>query len=101
MSIELPEARILATQLDQTIKGKTIQSYDLMDVERLTRIGFINKDILEFDDLIDKTVEDTTSRGNVIRIKLSDAVNLLLAPEYGGVVTFLRRRQSAQVSPPR
>jgi len=89
MSIELPEARILATQLDQTIKGKTIQSYDLMDVERLIRIGFINKDIFEFEDLIDKTVEATTSRGNVVRIKLSDAVNLLLAPEYGGVVTFL------------
>jgi formamidopyrimidine-DNA glycosylase len=89
MSIELPEARILATQLDQTMKGKTIQLYDLMDVERMTRIGFINKNIFEFDDLIGKTVEAATSRGNVIRIKLSEAVNLLLAPEYGGVVTFL------------
>ena len=89
MSIELPEARILADQLDEALSGKTVKSYDLKDVERMLRIGFINKDILEFNDLIGKTVEGATSRGNVIRVRLTDAMNLLLAPEYGGVVSFL------------
>ncbi len=89
MSIELPEARILADQLDGALKGKTVDSYDLKDVERMMRIGFINKDVFEFDILIGKTVENATSRGNVIRVRLTDATNLLLAPEYGGVITFL------------
>jgi len=89
MSIELPEARILADQLDEALSGKTVESYDLKDVERMIRIGFLNKDISEFDILIGKTVEGAASRGNVIRIRLSGAMNLLLAPEYGGVVTFL------------
>ena len=89
MSIELPEARILADQLDEALSGKTVESYDLKDVERMMRIGFINKDLLEFDDLIGKTVEAATSRGNVIRVRLTEAMNLLLAPEYGGVVSLL------------
>jgi len=89
MSIELPEARILADQLDEALSGKTVESYDLKDVERMTRIGFVNKDILEFDDFIGKRVEAATSRCNVIRIRLTEAMNLLLAPEYGGVVSFL------------
>ena len=89
MSIELPEARILADQLDEALSGKTVESYDLKDVERMMRIGFLNKDISEFDALIGKTVKGAASRGNVIRIRLTEATNLLLAPEYGGVVTFL------------
>jgi len=89
MSIELPEARILADQLDKALSGRTVESYDLKDVERMMRIGFVNKDLFEFDALIGKTVEGAASRGNVIRIRLTEAMNLLLAPEYGGVVTLL------------
>ena len=89
MSIELPEARILAEQLNDAITGKVIQEYDLRDVDRMMRIGFVNKDLSEFKPIIGKTVESAVSRGNTIRVKLSDSMNLLLAPEYGGVITFV------------
>jgi len=89
MSIELPEARILAQQLDQALKGKTIQSYDLKDVDRMKQIGFVNKNLADFEALKGKTVEAAVSRGNTIRLKLSDTMNLLIAPEYGGIITYL------------
>ncbi|MCW4051107.1 MAG: hypothetical protein NWE89_15395 [Candidatus Bathyarchaeota archaeon] len=89
MSIELPEARILAGQLDEALNGKTIEAYDLKDVERMIRIGFVNKDISEFEEIKGKTVKGATSRGNTIRVRLTDSMNLLIAPEYGGVITYL------------
>ena len=89
MSIELPEARILAQQLDASLKGKTIKLFDLRDVERMMQIGFVNKNISDFEAIKDKTVESAKSRGNTIRVQLSDSMNLLIAPEYGGVITYL------------
>jgi len=89
MSIELPEARILAQQLEVSLVGKTIKSYDLQDVERMMHIGFINKNLSDFEAIKDKTVESAKSRGNTIMVKLSDSMNLLIAPEYGGVITYL------------
>jgi formamidopyrimidine-DNA glycosylase len=88
MSFEYPEARILTTQLDATIKGKTIFSYDLRDYEKLQRIGFINRDLNDFKRLIGRRVESVGSSGNTIRVRLDGGVNLLLAPEYGGVILY-------------
>ena len=90
MSIELPEARILAQQLDQAITGKTIKEYDLKDVERMIKVGFLNKDLSEFKPIKDKKVLGATSRGNTIRVQLSDEMNILIGPEYGGVLTYLK-----------
>ena len=90
MSIELPEARILAQQLDQAITGKTIKEYDLKDVERMIKIGFLNKDLSEFKPIKEKKVLSVTSRGNTIRVQLSDDMNILIGPEYGGVLTYLK-----------
>ena len=89
MSIELPEARILAEQLNETIVGKVIKSYNLRDVERMIKIGFVNKNISDFETIRGKTVEKVVSRGNTIKVSLSDSMNLLLAPEYGGVITYV------------
>jgi formamidopyrimidine-DNA glycosylase len=89
MSIELPEAKILAKQLNNSIRGHEIESYDLMDVERMMKIGFLNKNILDFKALIGEKVESVISRGNTIRIKLSSCMNLLIAPEYGGILRYL------------
>jgi formamidopyrimidine-DNA glycosylase len=89
MSIELPEARILAQQLDESLKGKTIKSIDLKDVDRMKKIGFVNKNLDDFEAIKGKTVESAVSRGNTIRVKLTGSMNLLLAPEYGGVVTYI------------
>ena len=86
VSIELPEAIILARQMDEALKGKRIKSYSLKDHERLHRIGFINKNLVEFNWLVGRTVEGATSRGNTVMVRMDSGMNLLLAPEYGGVI---------------
>jgi len=88
VSIELPEAKILAEQMNKELRGKRIKSYQLRDVERLQKIGFINKDTNSFNQLIDGKIESVTSRGNVIRVKLDNGTNVILSPEYGGRVTY-------------
>jgi formamidopyrimidine-DNA glycosylase len=88
ISIELPEAKILAEQMNKEFKGKRIKSYHLQDYERLQRIGFLNKDIKSFDQLVNGEVESVISRGNVIRVKLNNGMNLILGPEYGGKILY-------------
>ena len=90
MSFEYPEARLLATQLDSTLKGKTIASYDLRDYEKLQRIGFINRDLDDFKHLIGRQFEGASSSGNTIRVRLDAGINLLLALEYGGIILYHR-----------
>ena len=96
MSFEYPEARLLAGQLDGTIKGKTIKSYDLRDYEKIHRIGFINRDLDDFKRLIGKMVLGAGSSGNTIRVRLDNGMNLLLAPEYGGVILYHRAGDDAK-----
>ena len=96
VSIEYPEARILAKQLDETIKGKIIHSYDLKDHEKLIRIGFINKNLDDFKQLIGRRVEGAGSSGNTLRVKLDGGMNLMLAPEYGGVILYHPRGEEAR-----
>lgn len=87
MSVELPEAHILATQMDGALKGKEVESYDLQDIERMIKIGFIGN-VSDFDDLVGRTIIDVTSRGNTIHVRLDGGMNLLIGPEYGGVVRY-------------
>jgi formamidopyrimidine-DNA glycosylase len=86
MSIELPEAKILADQMNTELKGKRIKSYRLRDCEKLQKIGFINKEPKAFDQLVNRQVESVTSRGNTIRFKLDEGMNIILSPEYGGEI---------------
>jgi len=88
MSIELPEAQILAEQMSKELLQKQIKLFHLQDYQKLQRIGFINKDIKAFDQLMNRKVESIISRGNVIRIKLDLGLNLILAPEYGGKILY-------------
>ncbi len=88
MSIELPEAQILAKQMTENLLGKQIKSFQLQNYQKLQRIGFMNKDINAFDRLVHRKIESVTSRGNVIRVKLNLGVNLILAPEYGGRILY-------------
>lgn len=88
MSIELPEAKILAKQMEKELLSKRIKAYHLKDYERLQRIGFINKDIKAFDQLVNGEVESIISRGNAICVKLKNEVNLILSPEYGGEIFY-------------
>ncbi len=88
MSIELPEAKILAEQINKELLGKRIKTYHLKDYERLQRIGFLNKDINSFNMLVNREIRSIISRGNAILIKLDSEVNLLLNPEYGGKIFY-------------
>jgi formamidopyrimidine-DNA glycosylase len=88
MSIELPEANILAKQISRELRGKQIKFCELRGYQKLQRIGFINKNLSDFDRLSGGRVESVVSRGNVIRVKLDNGVNLILAPEYGGRILY-------------
>ncbi len=94
MSIELPEIQILATQMNQEIIGKTIQSFKLQNCESLQKLGCVNKDSTVFGNLIDAKIVSIRSRGNVILIKFDNDWNLVLAPEYGGTI-FYHKKQVA------
>ena len=88
MSIELPEARILAEQMNKELQGKRVKSYHLQDYERLQKIGMLDKDTKSFDYLVNGKIESVISRGNVIRVKLNNRMNLILGPEYGGEILY-------------
>ena len=88
MSVELPEAAILAGQLDEVLPGKRVTSYDLRDIERMVKVGFIRSPA-DFRGLGERTVHDVTSRGNTIRVRFNGGMNLLIGPEYGGIIRYL------------
>ena len=88
MSVELPEAKILAEQMNLELKGKRVKSYLLKDYERLQRIGMMDKDLTSFNQLVNGKIETVASRGNVIRIKFDNGANLILGPEYGGKIFY-------------
>jgi len=88
MSIELPEAKILAEQINKELRDKRIKSYHLQDYERLQKIGMLDKDTKSFYQLVNGKIESVISRGNVIRVKLNNGMNLILGPEYGGKIFY-------------
>jgi formamidopyrimidine-DNA glycosylase len=96
MSLELPEIKILEQQMCKTLHGKRIKSYQLRDYERLQKIGFMNRDLKAFDQLIDRRIESVVSRGNTILVKLSNATNLILGPEYGGEIRYHDKGKTPQ-----
>jgi len=81
MSIELPEAKILAEQMNTEVRRKRVKAYHLQDYEKLQEIGMLNKNIESFNQLVDGEIESVVSRGNGIRVKLDNETNLILAPE--------------------
>lgn len=88
MSVELPEARILAEQMNAELPGKKVRSIQIRDHERMQKIGFMNKDLKQYDRLVDGTVTSATSMGNTVLTKLDNGMNLLIALEYGGRVLY-------------
>lgn len=91
MSVELPEARILARQMNEELPGKMIEACRARDYERMQRIGFMNRDIDDYQRLVDGGVESVASRGNSILVRLDNGMNLFIAPEYGGRILYHER----------
>lgn len=91
MSIELPEAQILYKQMNKELLGKQIVAHQLRDCQKLQKIGFMNRDASAFDRLLLGRIESVVSRGSVIRVKLDNDANLILAPEYGGKIQYYEK----------
>jgi formamidopyrimidine-DNA glycosylase len=88
MSVELPESKILAEQMNQKLRGKQVTAFQAKDCERLQKIGMMEKDLTVFNQLVNAKIEAIVSRGNVLRIKFDNGVNLILGPEYGGEIFY-------------
>jgi formamidopyrimidine-DNA glycosylase len=88
MSIELAEAHIIATQMQELVAGRTIQRHALQNTDRMARIGFINRDPGAFEALDGRRVREVCSRGNTVLARLDHGMNLVIFPEYGGVVSW-------------
>ncbi|PVX24942.1 MAG: hypothetical protein CW716_09040 [Candidatus Bathyarchaeum sp.] len=88
MSVELPESKILAEQMNQKLRGKQVTSFQAKDCERLQKIGMIEKDLTVFNQLVNAKIETITARGNVLRIKFDNGTNLIIGPEYGGEIFY-------------
>jgi len=84
MSVELPEAKILAAQINETLAGKKVSGHMVMDSEKLQRIGFMNRDLAEYDILDGQTILGAESSGNTVHMRLSGDANMVISPEYGG-----------------
>ncbi len=93
MSVELPEAYLLAIQMNREITGKQVAAFDLQNCAKFQKMGFISKPLSDFDRLRGCKIESVVSRGNIIRLKLDGGLNLLLAPEYGGIIRFHPKRE--------
>ena len=88
MSVELPEARILAAQINELLVGKEVAYHKIMDSEKLQRIGFMNEDLADYDILDGQKILGAESGGNTLRLRLSGDANLVISPEYGGRVQY-------------
>jgi len=88
VSVELPETQILAEQMTSTILEKKIKSYDIQDYDKLQCVGFMNKDLKDYDRLIGCKVKSISHRGNVIRIQMNKKMNLVLCPDYGAKILY-------------
>ncbi|MFX1472733.1 MAG: DNA-formamidopyrimidine glycosylase family protein [Promethearchaeota archaeon] len=88
MSIELPEASILAKQMNKELVGKKIDSWKLDELEKLQKSKMVSRSLKNFDKLKGRIVQSVVSRGNGIRILLDGEMNMFLAPEYGGAFGF-------------
>ncbi|MFX0107567.1 MAG: DNA-formamidopyrimidine glycosylase family protein [Candidatus Hodarchaeota archaeon] len=84
MSIELAEASILAKQMRKELIGKRVAAWELNEVEKLQKSKMVSRSLANFDLLKGRIVESVVARGNGIRVRLDNQMNLFFAPEYGG-----------------
>jgi formamidopyrimidine-DNA glycosylase len=94
MSVELPEAMILAEQMTEALINKTIKTCDMRDYEKLQKFGFFNKDIKDFDRFIGCKILSIHQRGGVIRLRMNKKMNLILCPDYGANILYREKDES-------
>lgn len=72
--------------MNKELAGKTVAACELQNCTNYQRLGFVNTYLSDFDKLIGQKVASVVSRGNTIKMQLQGGMNLLLAPEYGGII---------------
>jgi formamidopyrimidine-DNA glycosylase len=95
LSVELPEATILAEQLNQQVLGKQVKSCGTQESKGLQRIGMLEPDLTIFDQLVDAKINEIMSRGNVIVIKFDNNLDLVIGLEYGGELFYFQNAKDA------
>ena len=88
MSVELPEAKILAEQMNQQVLGKQVTSCETQESKGLQRIGMLEPDLTVFDQLVGAKIEKISSRGNVIAVEFDNKLVLVVGLEYGGELFY-------------
>jgi formamidopyrimidine-DNA glycosylase len=88
VSIELPEAHILAKQMKTELVGKVIEDFELANYEKLQRQTFFNENLRDYELLKKARVIDVSSVGVVIRVHFHRKNSLLLSPELGGFLLY-------------
>ncbi len=88
MSIELPEAKILADQMNQKVLGKYVESCQTHESKGLQRIGVLESDLTVFNQLVGAKIEQVVSRGNVILVKFDNKMDIVIGLEYGGELFY-------------
>lgn len=69
MSIEMPEATILARQVAAELVGNVVTGFELRNCDNPQRMGFVNEDPAAFAEFVGEQVESVVSRGNTILVK--------------------------------
>ncbi len=95
MSVELPEAYVLSKQMSSELTGKEVSGCTLKDCVKFQNLGFINMYSSDFNKLCGGKIQSVVSRGNVIRVKYDNGMNLILAPEYGGKILYHAKESDA------
>lgn len=87
MGIELPEALILARQMNKELEGKIIDGAHLKDYASLLRMGFINPEPNDLEvRLVKKSIDSVTAKGKWIFVTLKPDMQLLLGEMMGKVL---------------
>jgi len=77
--------------MNKELIGKQVDDCHVQNCANYQNLGFINTYLSDFKRLCYGKVEAVVSRGNVIRVKLNNGLNLILAPEYGGNILFYEK----------
>lgn len=87
MGIELPEALILAKQMNEELNGKIIDRAHLKDYASLLRMGFINPEPNDLEArLVKKSIDSVTAKEKWISVALKPDMRLLLGEMMGKVL---------------
>ena len=88
MSVELPEAKNLAEQMNQQVLGKQVKTCQTEESKGLQRIGMLEPDLTVFDTLVGAKIDEIAARGNVILVKFDNNMVLVVGLEYGGELFY-------------